>query len=192
MLHADPPRVLLKALNWLLSDEADPCSVDVVAAVVNPKSGAAEIATAGRIGAILVGQGGKAKKLTKLDSPAVGNGQPIEYTGLTIRVNDSETLAFYTPAASRRRTRAANRLAKAGLSRPCAKDLAGRHRRPWTSCSSIWRDTSRIRRPGPIARYYLPTVRRSPAGCCPARNDGVSCVWVDGLSGCPARRKNHL
>ncbi len=97
VLHADPPRVLLKALNWLLSDEADPCSVDVVAAVVNPKSGAAEIATAGRIGAILVGQGGKAKKLTKLDSPAVGNGQPIEYTGLTIRVNDSETLAFYTP-----------------------------------------------------------------------------------------------
>ena len=75
LLHADPPRGAARegklALNWLLSDEADPCSVDVVAAVVNPK-----LDRGNRYGrsdqSDSRGPGGKAKKLTKLDSPAVG------------------------------------------------------------------------------------------------------------------------
>ena len=96
-LNAQPPRVQLKALNWLLSDEKDPCVLDAAIAVVNPKSGVAEIGTAGQIGAVLIDTKGRPRKLVKSDVPPVGTGQNIEYSGRAFQIKSGETLAFYTP-----------------------------------------------------------------------------------------------
>ena len=96
-LHADPPGVQLRALNWMLSDDTNPCSLDAAIVVINPKTGAAEISSAGAIGAVMIREGGKTKRLTGSDVPPVGNGKTVEYASTTTRIRDGETLALYTP-----------------------------------------------------------------------------------------------
>lgn len=102
-LHADPPRVQLRELNWLLSDKEHPCTFEGGVTVINPKSGAFEISTAGNTGACLIATGGKAKSLVLADAPAVGNGQVVEYKGLTGKLSNSETLALFTAGAAEAR-----------------------------------------------------------------------------------------
>jgi pSer/pThr/pTyr-binding forkhead associated (FHA) protein len=96
-LHADAPRMQMRALNWLLSDKEDPCSCEAAIVVINPKTGAFEISTAGSIGAALIGHGAKAKPLRLPDAPSVGNGQTIEYKSGAGKIGDKETLALFTP-----------------------------------------------------------------------------------------------
>ena len=95
-LHADPPHVQLKAMNWLLFDEDDPCRVDMAVVLVNPKSGAAEVATAGKIGALIIDAKGAPRKVAGTHIPSVGTVKNHEYTGGSIRIQDNETMALFT------------------------------------------------------------------------------------------------
>ena len=99
-LHADPPRIQLRAMNWLLSDKEHPCSFDASIAVINPKSGAFEISTAGRVGAFVIASGGQAKSFVLAESPAVGNGQVIEYKGQTSKIAPGESILLFTAGAA--------------------------------------------------------------------------------------------
>ncbi len=99
-LHADPPRIQLRALNWLISDAEHPCSFDAAIAVINPKSGAFEISTAGRVGAFHVGKGGVSKSLVFADAPSVGNGEVVEYKGQTAKLEVGDSLVLFTAGAA--------------------------------------------------------------------------------------------
>jgi serine phosphatase RsbU (regulator of sigma subunit) len=95
-LHADPPHVQLKAMNWLLFDEDHPCRVDLAVIVANPKTGAAEVASGGKIGALVIDAKGAPRKVVSTQMPAVGTTKNHEYTGGVLRIVESETLALFT------------------------------------------------------------------------------------------------
>ncbi|MFQ5413025.1 MAG: SpoIIE family protein phosphatase [Phycisphaerae bacterium] len=99
-MHADPPHIQLKALNWLLYDEKFPCALDAAIIVMNPATGAAEYATAGRIGAIIIDERGYARSLMVVGAPPAGAGKAAAYGPHKDRVGDRETLAFFTPGSS--------------------------------------------------------------------------------------------
>ncbi len=105
-LHADPPRTLLKALNWLLFDDSDPLRFDAASLVVNPKTGVAELATAGAVGVLQIGIKGDRRLLADGKSPPVGSSRSFEYSGTTVRLQPGETLAFFTPGCVRVRNEA--------------------------------------------------------------------------------------
>lgn len=96
-LHADPPKTQLKALNWILHSETNPCRLDAAVLLANPKTGVAEISTAGAIGALHIAADGEARKLATPGSPAVGSLKSFDYTGTPIRMKTGDTLAIYTP-----------------------------------------------------------------------------------------------
>lgn len=95
-LHADPPHVQLKALNWLLFDEDDPCKVEIAVLVVNPKSGAMEIATAGKVGVLVIDPDGQPKRVGPPTSPALGTVKSAEYAGAPAKLEEGHTLALFT------------------------------------------------------------------------------------------------
>ncbi|MCA9249678.1 MAG: SpoIIE family protein phosphatase [Phycisphaerae bacterium] len=96
-LHADPPHVLFRALNWILHDPQRPCEFSAAGFVMNPKTGAMQFATAGDIGAVVVGAGGQLRSLVQESMPAIGATREHAYTGGAGRVEDGETLVLYTP-----------------------------------------------------------------------------------------------
>jgi serine phosphatase RsbU (regulator of sigma subunit) len=96
-LHADPPHVLFRALNWILHDPQRPCELAATGFVMNPKTGAMQFATAGDIGAVVVGAGGQLRSLVQETMPAIGALREHAYTGGAGRVEDGETLVLYTP-----------------------------------------------------------------------------------------------
>jgi sigma-B regulation protein RsbU (phosphoserine phosphatase) len=96
-LHADPPKTQLKALNWILHHETAPCRMDAAILLINPKTGAAELSTAGAIGAVHVSVQGEAKRLALPASPAIGSTKSFEYAAVPLRMKIGDTLALYTP-----------------------------------------------------------------------------------------------
>lgn len=95
-LHADPPHVQLKAIHWLLFDEADPCKVEIAVLVINPKSGTMEIATAGKVGVLLIDPDGQPKRVGPPPSPPMGTVKNAEYASVTARLEEGHTLALFT------------------------------------------------------------------------------------------------
>jgi serine phosphatase RsbU (regulator of sigma subunit) len=114
-LHADPPRTQLKALNWMLFDETDPCRLDAAILVANPKTGVVELATAGAIGVIQISPEGDLRRLTDPKAPPVASSKSCEYGGATIRMKIGETLAFFTPGCANARNKAGDPLGEARL-----------------------------------------------------------------------------
>jgi len=100
-LHADPPRTILKALNWMLFDEAHPFRLDAAIVIVNPKTGVAEVSTGGEIGLIQISPQGEHRSLTDLKAPPIASKKSYEYGASTIRMKIGETLAFYTPGCAK-------------------------------------------------------------------------------------------
>ena len=96
-LHADPPHIQLKALNWLLYDEKEPCVLDVAILVTNPKTGAAEFCTGGAIGAVVIDPRGNSRSLVDAERPAVGTTKGYEYASSSERLRVGETLALFSP-----------------------------------------------------------------------------------------------
>lgn len=95
-LHADRPHILLKALNWLFHDEKDSCVLHGAVFVMNPKTGAAEFATAGGICVVVIDARGNARSLARIDVPPVGSAKNVEYTGASERVRGGDMVAFFT------------------------------------------------------------------------------------------------
>lgn len=100
-LHADPPKTLLKAINWLLHSESQPCRFDGAVLLANPKTGVADISTAGAIGALHVSTDGEARPLTTPNAPPAGAQKNFDYTSTAIRMKTGDTIALYTPGWTR-------------------------------------------------------------------------------------------
>ncbi len=96
-LHADPPHVLFRALNWILHDPQRPCEMVASGFVMNPKTGAMQFATAGDMGAAVVGAGGQLRSLVQDSAPAIGKLREHAYCGGAGRLEDGETLILFTP-----------------------------------------------------------------------------------------------
>lgn len=96
-MHADPPHILLRAINWILRADRDPCQLDCAAIVMNPKSGACEYATAGDIGAIIVDGSGEPRVLTDPGVKTLGHGHEYNQSARSERIASEETLVFYSP-----------------------------------------------------------------------------------------------
>ena len=99
-LHADRPHIQIKALNWLLYDEKDPCTLDIAIVMINPKTGVSECCKAGKIGALIADPRGNPRRLSQADAPAVGTERNYEYTGVPERIRNGGTLALYTPGCT--------------------------------------------------------------------------------------------
>lgn len=95
-MHADPPHILLRALNALLSDPREPCQFDAAVVVMNPKTGAMEYASGGKIGLVIVDARGNSRLLESEASPPIGASRTHAYTPGKDRVRSGGTLAFFT------------------------------------------------------------------------------------------------
>lgn len=95
-LHADPPHVQLKALNWLFQGDSLPGSAHVAIVVLNPQTGVFECATAGAIGALVIGSDGQPRKLTDSTALPLGTRKQSEYKSVKDRLAGKEILALYT------------------------------------------------------------------------------------------------
>ena len=96
-LHADPPKTQLKALNWILHSDTNPSRLDAAILLANPKTGVAEISTAGAIGAWHISADGQPRKLATPGAPPVGSVKSFDYSATAIRMKKGDTLALYTP-----------------------------------------------------------------------------------------------
>ena len=95
-LHADPPHVLMRALNWMLYDPKHPATLSAVGLVMNPKTGAMQFATAGMIGAVVVGHRGTLRSLVQPSIPDVGSTSDFVYNSSAGRLQDGETMVLYS------------------------------------------------------------------------------------------------
>lgn len=96
-MHADPPHVVLRALNWMVHAQRDPCLLHTAAIVMNPRTGACEYATAGLIGAMIVDRAGGHRLLADTSIPPLGQRNDYTLPSRGERLSDDETLVFYTP-----------------------------------------------------------------------------------------------
>ncbi|MCK4658791.1 MAG: SpoIIE family protein phosphatase [Phycisphaerae bacterium] len=96
-MHADPPHILLRALDWMMRNDREPCRLQCAAVVMNPKTGACEYATAGDIGAIIVDDTGEPRVLADPSIPALGEGNAYSQPACSERLASRETLVFYSP-----------------------------------------------------------------------------------------------
>lgn len=95
-LHNDPPHALARALNWLMYDEKDPSTVDVIFLLVDPPSGKIKFSRAGKIGAFIVNAQGQPRALPAADTPPIGKVRNYQYHSYTEQIAPGETLALYT------------------------------------------------------------------------------------------------
>lgn len=96
-LHADPPHVLHRALNWLLYDPKHPAALISAGLVMNPNTGAMQFATAGPAGIVVLGGRGEVRSLVMPNVPAVGSTREFAYESAGGRLHEGETLVLFTP-----------------------------------------------------------------------------------------------
>ncbi len=96
-LHADPPHILQRALNWLLFDPTHPAALSCVGVVMNPKTGAMQYSSAGRMGAVVIGARGDLRSLVDPSIPEVGAQKDAAFNSQATRLEDGETMVLYSP-----------------------------------------------------------------------------------------------
>jgi len=96
-MHADPPHVQFKAMNWLFQTDSEPCKLAAVLLVMNPKTGAAEFSVAGNVGAIVVDDKGEARVLHDPNVPPLGETRNFDYKPARARIKPGELLALFSP-----------------------------------------------------------------------------------------------
>jgi serine phosphatase RsbU (regulator of sigma subunit) len=97
-MHQDAPHVLLKSLNWIMYDGQKDHPLHAFVGVLDPGSGTVQYATAGSLGAYVIGQRGDERGL--LPAPpqtALGMNRTTDYTLLSEQLESGETLALFTP-----------------------------------------------------------------------------------------------
>lgn len=95
-LHADRPHIQLKALNWMFHDDKDPCAMDISILVMNPKTGAVELASAGDIGVLIIDSRGNSRRVSDPAVPRVGQLKSHDYSGISERLRTGDMVAFFT------------------------------------------------------------------------------------------------
>jgi serine phosphatase RsbU (regulator of sigma subunit) len=99
-LHADPPRTLLREINWLANENRGKCVLSAVNLALNPKSGAMEFCTAGPIGALVLNAGGEVRDLADPPADCLGRGNPIDPPRRNDTLRNGEVLALFTPGCT--------------------------------------------------------------------------------------------
>jgi serine phosphatase RsbU (regulator of sigma subunit) len=95
-LHADPPHMFLRAINWMLTQDREPCTMNAVAIVMNPNTGTMELSSAGTIDALLIDAQSDARQLAAHNIPPVGSAPTFAYEPIKERISPGETLALLT------------------------------------------------------------------------------------------------
>ena len=96
-LHADPPHTLLRELNWILHDDRSPCAMTCIAVIINPKTGVAQYATAGDVGAVVIDPRGEVRSWYDPAAVALGTQKSANYTSRIERILPRETVVCYSP-----------------------------------------------------------------------------------------------
>ncbi|RJP42069.1 MAG: hypothetical protein C4547_00870 [Phycisphaerales bacterium] len=100
-LHADPPHIQLKALNWLLHDDRMPCRFDGIIMMINPKTGAIEYAIAGYVGAVVIAGSGEGRPMDAARNVPVGPEKGSTYERQSLRLADGASLVLFSPGCAR-------------------------------------------------------------------------------------------
>ncbi len=95
-MHADPPHILLREFNWLLGAEDQDCTAGAAAIVMNPRTGAAEYALAGHVGALVIDDCGEPKDLVDPVVPTLGTIRNFAYASRPLRILPDETVVLYS------------------------------------------------------------------------------------------------
>ena len=95
-VHNDPPKAVLRVLNWLLANGRDRCTAHAAMVAFNPQNGALEVATAGEMGALIVDAQGTPRKLTEGVTPALGLHKSLDFARHSDRLDNGGLLALFT------------------------------------------------------------------------------------------------
>ncbi|MFQ5491779.1 MAG: SpoIIE family protein phosphatase [Phycisphaerae bacterium] len=96
-LHGDPPRTLLRELDWLAGNIEGNCVLSVAHTVFNPKTGAMEFGAAGGVEAVIVDTKGQVRALADGDGEPLGLSESAEVPRCTERLAKGELLAVLSP-----------------------------------------------------------------------------------------------
>lgn len=90
------PHMFLRQLNYVLYGEREHRYVGCFALLIDPATGQVRHCRAGRIGAVIVDNGGRPRPFGGIGMPAVGVEKAFEYTMSEDTLAPGETLALYT------------------------------------------------------------------------------------------------
>ncbi|MCP4247285.1 MAG: SpoIIE family protein phosphatase [bacterium] len=102
-LHGDPPKTLLREINWLLAGTATDAQLSVAHIVLNPKNGAFEYCIAGPTGALIMESSGRHRELAVLQSEPLNARKSTEFKRCGDRLVTGATLALFTPGCQQLR-----------------------------------------------------------------------------------------
>lgn len=98
--HADPPHILMREFGVLMRAAQPPRHLDAAAMIINPRSGAAEVCTAGNIGVLAIDERGEPHLWTTLDAPPAGTQEHYEYARRSVRIPEGHSVALFSPGAA--------------------------------------------------------------------------------------------
>jgi len=99
-LHADPPHVQMRALNWLLHNPAEHPLLHACAVQINPVSGELAYSTAGSPNLFIFDRQGTPRELNPPKTLPVGSNRTTEFTTLHDRLDPGQTLVMFTEGAT--------------------------------------------------------------------------------------------
>ncbi|MCH7812481.1 MAG: SpoIIE family protein phosphatase [Planctomycetes bacterium] len=95
-LHGDPPKTLLRELNWLLAGTGADSRLSVAHVVLNPKNGAFEYCIAGPTGALIMDTSGRHRELAVLQAEPLNARKSSDFKRCSDRLVAGETLALFS------------------------------------------------------------------------------------------------
>jgi serine phosphatase RsbU (regulator of sigma subunit) len=106
-MHQDAPHVYLKSLNWILCDGQRDHDLCMIVGVIDPGSGQVHYSVAGRTPACIIDTRGEERHLMPAQElPPLGADRAANYPYLTEQLEETETLAVFTPGVNSARNTA--------------------------------------------------------------------------------------
>jgi hypothetical protein len=123
-LHTDPPHVLARAINWLISDMQPPSTIDLACAWVLPGDGGLKYCVAGAVSGGVIGADGNWRELEGGANPPIGRVRGHAYLSKADRFDPGDVLVLITPGADALRNQAGEQFGRARTAE-CLNDTAG-------------------------------------------------------------------
>ncbi len=124
-LHADAPHVLMRAVNWLVTDGHSAWSIDLACVWFSPESGALKYCAAGdAITLGVISEAGEWRELEPCGMPAVGKAKGFGYTSKSSVLEAGEVLALMTDGVDQLRGASGEAFGRARAAE-CLADTAG-------------------------------------------------------------------
>lgn len=124
-LHADAPHVLVRAVNWLVTDAHSTWSIDMACVWFSPESGALKYCAAGdAITLGVISEAGEWRELERCGMPAVGKAKGFGYVSKSSTLEAGEVLALMTDGLDQLRGATGEAFGRARAAE-CLADTAG-------------------------------------------------------------------